>query len=74
MGVVTVDRTFAELVTEMSVMTDVELRETVGDLVPVLSKVESVETDAVGISDVVGFVWITLEVGRLVVSFGDDGR
>lgn len=74
MGVVTVDRTFAELVTEMSVMTDVELRETVGDLVPVLSKVESVETDAVGISDVVGFVWIMLEVGRLVVSFGDDGR
>lgn len=74
MGVVTVDRTFAELVTEMSVMTDVELREAVGDLVPVLRKVESVETDAVGISDVVGFVWITLEVGRLVVSFGDDGR
>lgn len=71
---VTVDRTFAELVTEMSVMTDVELREAVGDLVPVLRKVESVETDAVGISDVVGFVWITLEVGRLVVSFGDDGR
>lgn len=74
MGVVTIDRTFAELVTEMSVMTDVEFRETVGDLVPVLPKVESVETDAVGISDVVGFVWIMLEVGRLVVSFGDDGR
>lgn len=69
---VTVDRTFAELVTEL-VITDVELRETVGDLVPVFFGLETVETDFVGISDVVGFVWIMLEVDRLLVSFGDDG-
>lgn len=71
MGVVTVDRTFAELVTKL-VITDVELRATVGDLVPVFFELETVETDFIGISDVVGFVWIMLEVNRLLVSFGDD--
>lgn len=42
-------------------------------MVPGFPELECVETDVDGISDVVGFVWIMLEVGMLVVSFEDDG-
>ena len=42
-------------------------------MVPVFPELETVETDVIGITDMVAFVWIMLEVDTLFVSFGDDG-
>ena len=73
MGVVTIDRTFVELVIGTSVLTGVELGETIGYVVPVFPEEDSIENAVVGSSDVIEFVLTMGEVDRLVVLDEDDG-
>ena len=72
MGAVTIDKTFVELVIDTSVLTGVELGETVGDVIPEFPEEDSIENAVVGSSDMVEFVLRMVVVKRLVVSAGDD--
>ena len=71
MGVVSVD-TFGEFVIDTSVLTGVELGESVRDVVSVFTEEDYIENAAVVSSDVVDFVLMMVELGRLIVSPGDD--
>ena len=66
-GVVTIDRTFVELVIDTSVLTVVELEEPISDVVSVYTEEDSVENAVVDSSDMIEFVLIMVEVDRLVV-------
>ena len=72
MGVVTIDRTFVELVIGTSVLTGVKPGETIGYVVPVFPEEDSIENAVVGSSDVIEFVLTMGEVDRLIVSAGVD--
>ena len=61
-----------ELVIDTSVLTVVKIGETSRDVVPVFPEEYSLLNAAVVSSDVVDFVLMMVEVGRLIVSPGDD--
>lgn len=72
LGVVAVDRSLGELVTETPVVTGVELWVTMGDVCPVFPGVESGEGVEVRASDVAEGVLLTLVADGVVAKLGED--